>query len=356
MNEENKKAPIDLISIFNKLWPHRKTYYKILPAVLVGTYLIMCLIPRYYSCSVSLAPESSSAMSGGTLSSLASSFGFGSLAKLGGEDALSAEIYPDILASNDFIVKLMPIEVQTQDGKVKAKYYDYILKHQKSSPWGFVIGWTRSKLSSIGKKKAEGKGSAELNVFNLSEMQSDVFETVKGKIKCIVDKKTGVITIIVQDQDPLICASMARETCKKLQEFIVEYRTSKARVDYEYYKKLCAEAKHEYERMRQLYGSYSDSNMDVVLTSYKSKIEDLENEMQIKYNVYSTMSTQMQMAQAKLQEATPAFTVLQGASVPVRPAGPKRLIIAVAMAMLAFIVITGKFLYKAQKQIDNSTL
>jgi hypothetical protein len=354
MNEENKKAPIDLVAIFNKLWPHRKKYYKILPAVLVGSYLIMCLIPRYYSCSVSLAPESSSAMAGGSLGSLASSFGFGSLAKLGGEDAISAEIYPVILASNDFIAKLMPVEVQTQDGKVKANYFDYNLKHQKSSPWGFVIGWTRSKISSIGKKKPAGKGSAEIDIFNLTEMQSDVFESVKGKIKCVVDKKTGVITIIVQDQDPLICASMARETCKKLQEFIVEYRTNKARVDYEYYKKLCGEAKHEYERLRQLYGSYSDSNMDVVLTSYKSKIEDLENEMQIKYNVYSTMSTQMQMAQAKLQEATPAFTVLQGASVPVRPAGPKRLIIAVAMTMLAFFGITGKILFNSRKaQIEK---
>ena len=43
---------------------------------------------------------------------------------------------------------------------------------------------------------------------------------------------------------------------------------------------------------RQLYASYSDANSDVVLASFRSKQEDLENEMQLKFNVYSTVSAQ----------------------------------------------------------------
>jgi capsule polysaccharide export protein KpsE/RkpR len=169
---------------------------------------------------------------------------------------------------------------------------------------------------------------------------------VQSNIFCEVDKKTNVVTITVKDQDPLICATMANETCEKLQEFIVKYRTHKAKIDYEYYKKLCAEAKAKYERARQTYGSYSDANMDIVLESYRSKTEDLENEMQLKYNIYSTLNTQMQMAQAKLQEATPAFTVIQSATVPYKPAGPKRVFISLAMTILAFIALSGWILVK----------
>ena len=58
------------------------------------------------------------------------------------------------------------------------------------------------------------------------------------------------------------------------------------------------------------------------------------------------MNTQMQSAAAKLQEATPAFTVIQSASVPTKPAGPRRLIISVAMMILSFIVLSGKLLMK----------
>ena len=68
--------------------------------------------------------------------------------------------------------------------------------------------------------------------------------------------------------------------------------------------------------------------------------------MQLKYNIYSTMNTQMQMAQAKLQEATPAFTMIQSATVPYKPAGPKRLIISIAMTILAFFVLSGVILFK----------
>ena len=139
---------------------------------------------------------------------------------------------------------------------------------------------------------------------------------------------------------------MANATCKKLQEFIINYRTNKAKIDYEYYKKLCAEAKTKYERARQLYASYSDANMDMMLESYKSRTEDLENDMQLKYNIYTAMNTQMQMAQAKLQEATPAFSMIQSATVPYKPAGPKRVIISVAMMILAFFVLSGYVLVK----------
>ena len=67
-------------------------------------------------------------------------------------------------------------------------------------------------------------------------------------------------------------------------DFITEYRTKKARIDYEHYKQLTADAKRQYEKARQAYGRYSDAEMDVVLESYKSKQEDMENEMQLRYN------------------------------------------------------------------------
>mgnify|MGYP006872977282 CR=1 FL=1 len=35
MEEKKNIAPINFVEIFHKLWPHRKTYYKVLPATLV---------------------------------------------------------------------------------------------------------------------------------------------------------------------------------------------------------------------------------------------------------------------------------------------------------------------------------
>ena len=65
-------------------------------------------------------------------------------------------------------------------------------------------------------------------------------------------------------------------------------------------------------------------------------MNDLENEMQLQYNAYTAYVAQMQNAEAKVQEDTPAFTTLQSATVPLNPAGPKKKKILLVLLLLAF--------------------
>ena len=345
MEENNGMKPINFTEIVKKLWPHRKKYYYVLPATLIITYLFMVCIPRYYSCQVSLAPESSGPSISGSLGSLATTMGLGSsLAKMNSQDAIVAEIYPDVIASKNFIAELMPTQIKTKNGDLSCNYYTYIRDHQKSAWWGNLMGAINEWIKPTPKDNQTGE--EKLSTFDLTKQQNDIFQAVSGKMHCYVDKKTEVVTITLKDQDPLVCATMADATCKKLQEFIVAYRTNKARIDYAYYKKLCEESKAEYDKALDRYAACADAYTNSVLTTYKAKVERLENDMQAKYNIYTAMNTQMQAARAKLQEATPAFTVIESASVPVKPAGPKRMIISIVMMMLSFFVLSGWLLAK----------
>lgn len=139
---------------------------------------------------------------------------------------------------------------------------------------------------------------------------------------------------------------MADSVKTRLQSFITNYRTSKARNDLAYTEKLYKEAKERYEKSRQQYASFADANSELILQSYKSKQEELENELQLNFNTYSAMSNQLQAARAKVQERTPAFTTLQSASVPLKPAGPKRMIFVAVITVLTFIGTTLRILYK----------
>jgi uncharacterized protein involved in exopolysaccharide biosynthesis len=138
---------------------------------------------------------------------------------------------------------------------------------------------------------------------------------------------------------------MADSIMKRLQDYITAYRTKKARIDYEYYKNLNNQAKQSYGQARRKYASFADANQDVLLKSVKAKEEDLENDMQMKYNIYTAMNTRLEMALAKVQEATPAFTILNNATVPVKPAGPKRMLFVIAMLFLS-TVGTVFYIYK----------
>ena len=143
------------------------------------------------------------------------------------------------------------------------------------------------------------------------------------------------------DQDKLICKTIADSVKLLLQDYITDYRTNKARIDEEYYRKLVSEARHDYDKARQQYAVFSDANMNIKLESYKSKLTDMENEMQLKFNTYTTLMTQYQIARAKVQERTPAFSLLVGPAVPIKPAGPKRMLFVLGMLVMATFVTMG---------------
>ena len=79
----------------------------------------------------------------------------------------------------------------------------------------------------------------------------------------------------------------------------------------------------------------------------------MENDMQLKYNAYSALMTQYQAAKAKVQERTPAFTVVKGASVPLKPTGPKRMLFVLGMLVLASI-LTALYVIKDDLLGKNS--
>lgn len=350
MEDKKDMEVIDLRVIFKKLYERRKLFYKVLPITFVLSCAFIICIPRYYTTSLSLAPELSSMSSvSGTLSSLASSFGV-DLGSMETTDAINPMLYPDLMDDNGFVVGLFNIKLESQDGDIKCNYYDYLTKYAQKPWWEYVGGW----IVNLFPKKETKHGNNGFDPYYLSKIQDGVAKKIRKNITINIDKKTSVITIEVDAQDPLICRTLADSVKERLQVFITNYRTNKSRIDEEYYKKLALSAKSEYEKARQLYSSYSDSNMDIVLESYRAKQTDLENDMQLKYNTYNTIMTQYQAARAKVQERTPAFTLVKGAAVPIKPAGPKRMIFVIAMCFLAFLgtsiyIIKDYILGKATK-------
>lgn len=336
MEENNiKKNPevIDLRVVFKKIWDNKKLFYKVLPIVFILSCIYIFSLPRYYTSEVRLAPEMESSGTGGVLGSLASSFGF-DLSDMQTSDAITPLLYPDLMEDNGFVSSLMNIKVTSQDEEISATYHDYLKSFQKKAWWSYPLAWLKSLLP---KKEDKGGSKNGYDPYNISLNEDGIFGKARDNITIGIDKKTGVITINAKAQDALICKTLADSIKDRLQVFITEYRTNKARTDYNYYKELTENAKREYEKARQQYGSLSDANSKTALRSVELKIEDMENDMQLKFNAYTTMNTQLQAAKAKVQERTPAFTVIKGASVPVKPAGPKRMIFVAAMLFLSIL-------------------
>lgn len=348
MNEDVKKIDsmeeesfIDFDKIFKDLRKHRMLYIKVLPIAFVLAAIYAFSLPNYYNCTVKLSPEmSGKSSSAGSLASLASSFGV-NLGSIGNAtEALFPTLYPDLMNSVDFKTSLFHVPVTIEGDKDKGEqdrtmsYYDYMKNEQKLPWWSASIKW----LVSLFKDKKEE--TTKVDPFRLTKEQADIVKTIDKNIVCDVDKKTMVITINVTDQNAVIAANMADTVKTRLQNFITDYRTSKARVDLEYNKKIAAETKARYEKARQKYAEFFDANQDVILETVRQRQTELENEMQLQYNAYTQVAAQLLAAEAKVQEDTPAFTTLQSATVPVKKTGPKRAQLCLIFLFLAFLGTT----------------
>ena len=340
-NNGFKLREIDINSILKNILQRKKLFTINILITLAVSSIIIFSIPRSYVCTVKLAPESTST-NVGMLGGLASTLGL-NMNSMMNQDAIIPEFYPDVMESVDYVTQMFPVKVTTKDGKISTTYYDYLKNYQKYPWWSMAAGKLRQMFK---KKDTEDVNRRGIDPFRLTKQQMDIAESVAGNISGSVDKKTDVITITVTDQDPLVCATIADSAKARLQQFITDYRTAKAKNDLKQAVEFSRTTKQKYQKAQQLYAAYSDANEDVILQSVKSKIDELENEMQLKYTAYQTSVQQVQIAQAKLQERTPAFTTLQSATVPLKPAAPKRIRFII---ICLFLVFTATTLYVCRK-------
>lgn len=333
---------IDFGAIWKAIIKNKLLYIKVLSVAFVVAIVVAKSIPTYYRCEVMLAPESGGGGgSSSQLASLASSFGvsLGGGGNAGG-DAITPSLYPDLMKSTDFKTSLFPIKLHGKKDKTSMTYYDY-LKNEWREPW-----WK----DCFGLMAPEKKQDTLVNNFELTGEQARIADLIIKNVVCAIDKRSGLITIDVTAQDPYVAALMADSVKTRLQDFLTEYRTQKSRHDLEYAEMLLRQAKKDYEHARQKYVEFVDANQDVVLESIRQMQTDLENDLQLQYNNYNTLSAQVLAYKAKVQEATPAFTTLQRATVPLAPAGPKRPQILFICLFLAVLFTTVYVLYK-EKQL-----
>lgn len=343
---ENKRMPkitIDYGKLIRDLLKHTRLFCIVLPVSFVVALLVMLSIPNYYTCTVKLSPElsgRSSSTSG--LASLASSFGFKLGSNIGsGSEALFPTLYPDMMASVDFKTSLFNVKVKSEEIGGEYSYYDY-LKNHKKKPW-----WSKLKKSIIDLIKSDSSEAMSINPRRLTKEQNDMALSLSNFVTCQVDRKTMVITISVTDTDPEVCTIMADSTMALLQSYITDYRTSKARVDLDYNKKLLAEAKKNYEHASQAYARYADANLHTFQERISQKKSEMETEVALQRTVYQQVAAQLQQAEMKLQEDTPAFAVIQASTVPAKKSGPSR---AINSLLFVFLALFGTAIYVLYKE------
>ena len=340
-NQNDDEVEIDLMDLLRKVIGIRKKIYKAAGIGLVIGVIVAISIPKQYTVEVTLSPEMGNNKEGG-LSGLAASF-LGSGVTMGdGTDALNASLSADIVSSTPFLLELSAMDIPVTKNEVMT--LNTYLDEETSPWWSYVIGFPGMVIGGVKSLFTEEDEIASFDktsqgAIELSKKESKKIAALKKMITASVDKKTSMTSVTATFQAPKVAAVVADSVVKKLQEYIIDYRTFKAKEDCIYLEKLFKERQQEYYAAQKKYADYLDSHDNLILQSVRAEQERLQNDMSLAYQVYSQVAGQLQVARAKVQEEKPVFAIVEPAVVPLEPSGTSRKVYVLAFIFLSVCIV-----------------
>lgn len=331
-----EEVKIDLVEVALQIWSKRKWIMKCCGISLLMALVIAFSVPKEYESKAIIAPETSENKGSG-LPSLAAIAGFN--LNQAGVDAIYPEIYPDIVKSTPFITDLFMVPVGVPKAKIDTNLYAYMTDYNRIPWWNYIVYVPKNLLLwGVSLFKDEDILEQKTNMNVLTPEENNVVENLSERITVQMNKVTGLISLTVKMQDPHIAALLADTVIVKLQNYIVKYRTNKARQDFEFQQDLYKRKKLDYEKAQADYAKFVDANNNIILLSYKAEQVRLEQEMNLAYAVYSSVAQQLQIAETKVQEITPVYSIVEPPMVPIYASKPNKILI---LSLFPFLTLLG---------------
>lgn len=336
---------IDLIELAKHIWESRVTIYKFVAAGVVLGLLVALLSPKEYQSSATLMPEySSESQSGavGLIEQYGGLIGLSGASYAGSSNAIRVELYPKIVQSLPFMLKLMDKEFYYEEYDTTATVYEYFNEIYAPSVLSYLTKYTIGlpfliKDAIIGEEQPASPLSAQTNdeVISLTEEQMKVIENLQGRVTASLDEETGIVSVSAKMPEAKVAAQVAKFTIDELTQYLAEYRTEKVMVDLEFVEEQLAEAKARFEQAQLELAEFQDSNEGNLSAKARIEQQRLQSQYDLAFNVYNTLAQQYEQAKLKVQEETPVFKVLQPVQVPVKDETSG------LMVLLVFVMLSG---------------
>lgn len=306
----------------------------------LGAFYSLTMNSEYVS-EVKILPEADSKIGGsggslGGLSSLAGLAGINLSGSMAGNDAIQPAMYPEIVQSIPFLQELAASNVYNPKKKRLQKLSEYLAEDNSNAP--IKLSDTKPKEQKDVEYNRLPQGAISSDMININQKESLILEALKKAVLVETDKKTNLIKISSTALNPVIAANLSDLVLNQLTRYIIRYRTEKVRKELNFLTKRQAEARKRYDQALFTYSNYKDQNRNVFLNVAKDQGKKLQYEVDLAFNIYSNLTSQLTETNIKLQKETPVFKVLAPAQVPLQRTSPKRSLITLGSLFLGLFV------------------
>jgi len=327
--------PIDIGDLIQYFIREKKKIFRLV-LVFIGLGIAVILLTRnHYSSNLKFIAQNSS-NSGNLMSQLGGLSGL-NLGSMNANDQgkLSPELYQEIVYSYPFLWRLSQKTIELDSQKIKLG--EYLEENRRPSIASLVKKYTIGlpKVFSGDPSPMIDLDSAlpDSSVFSRRDLVP-LFNEYRKIIALEKDPKTGVITLETQTLSPEVSAQTAVYVYQLLSDFVIEYKTEKAKQNLEFIEARYVEAQQKFYESQDKLSSFRDRNRDLNFSISRAQEERLLAEYSLASNLYNNMAVQLYQARIKFQEDIPQLTILNPPVVSYQTSKPNiPLILAIAVFM-----------------------
>ena len=361
-NEQNNTPPshrpiihndeVDLLQLVKTLWVGRKTiYYSVGMCILLGLVIGFFGPVKYKATTTLLLSEEKKGGNLGNLGTIAGMAGINLSSMMGDADGIPAELYPQIVGSYPFKKELINQKYNFEKFDKPISIYDFVYQDSSLSIGEALMKYTiqlpktiKESYSSPGKN--QNSENYDYGVLKISEDEQSALDFLDDIIQIEVDEETGLVSVILEMEEPVLVAQVTQGVVNLLQQYIIDYKTEQVTQNLLFVEERYLEKKQEFEVSQKAFFEYKDSHRNMVSERVDIEYQELSDAYDIAGTVYKGLAQQWEQAKIKVKEETPIFTVLEPAIVPDEKSAPNKKLILVVSILLGGMIGVGVILGK----------
>ncbi|MFL0104350.1 Wzz/FepE/Etk N-terminal domain-containing protein [Tenacibaculum maritimum] len=330
------ESEIDLLELYKIIREGKKTVIRFIVCFgLIGLFIAI-FQEKEFTASTTVVPQVSGKKVGGNLGGLAAIAGINL-----GEDtsgSIPPSLYPEIVQSVPFRKELLDVSIKFSGVNKMVTYREYYEDYRKSNIFFIIRSYTiglPGKIFSLFKNKSSNiTGVGKDSIYRVSIEDNKLFKQLDRQLTIENNKNDGFIKIYFSMPEALPAAQMAKKVKELLQKAVTNFKVQKTKAEYKFIEERYNELKKDFEKKQAILASFRDRNRGLVTSRSQSRLESLQSEYNLAYNVYSELAKQLEQQKIKLKENTPLFTTIEPVSVPVTKSSIKGILVLVVWLFL----------------------
>lgn len=343
---------IDLKELILFFWDKRLVAAKITGFFILLGIAIALFSQVEYQANATLLSEAQTNQSNASslLQQYGGLLGFGGGQNTMPEGTIPPQLYPDVVQSLPYLVELMNKEIHFASYDTTVTVHTFFNEiHEHFSLTQILKGYTIGLPGKIiGLFKSDTNPPHPLvtkvdrdSILSLSNEQMNTANALRERLAVNVNQETGVISVSAEFPDPMAAADILQAGITLLKDYMRDYRTRKAQNDLEFVQEQVEKAKNRFEEAQNKLAEFRDSNLNLATAKAQTRGQELQSQYELAFNLYNSLSQQLQQNQLQVQEQTPVFSILQPVSVPLSKSAPNRTLIVIVSGILGVIAASG---------------